>query len=173
MLRNKALTISILASVALAAGTALAAPKRVGGSEIWGAFVTGKGEDLTCFVHGVPKTKRGKYTRRGEVYVQVAHRPGEDVRDEVSITAGYTYKSDSEVDVDIDRRKFSLFTYGGNAWTKDAKEDRTFVRALIRGRRMVVRGRSSRNTLTTDTYTLNGFTAAYREASRACKVPVS
>jgi len=47
------------------------------------------------------------------------------------------------------------------------------VRALIRGSRMVVRGRSARNTLTIDTYTLNGFSAAYRLASRACNVSTS
>jgi len=38
---------------------------------------------------------------------------------------------------------------------------------------MIVRGRSTRDTLTVDTYTLNGVTAAYRAASKACKAPTS
>ena len=174
MLRNKALTISILAGAGagLAAGGALAAPERVGGSDIWAAYATGKGKDRVCFVHGLPQSKRGKYKRRGVVYIQIAHRPADEVRDEVSITAGYTHKRDSTVGVEIDRVKFSLFTDRGTAWTEHAEMDRKFVRALIKGRRMVVKGRSSRNTLTTDTYTLNGFTAAYKAASRACGIPV-
>ena len=173
MLRKTALTIAVLAGAVLAAGAALAEPKRIGGSEVWGAFESGKGKQRICFVHGLPQSSRGKYKRRGEVYIQVAHRPAEDVRDVVSVTAGYTYKPASAVAIDIDGQKFSMFTDRGTAWIKSAEEDRKLVRALIKGRRMVVRGRSSRNTLTTDTYTLNGFTAAYRLASRACNVPIS
>lgn len=178
MFRNTALTISILAAgglaaAGLAAGTAAAEPKRIGGSNVWGAFEDGTGKGRTCFVHGIPQKKRGKYKSRGEVYIQIAHRPAEKVRDEVSVTAGYAYKKKSGVDIDIDGRKFAMFTNGGNAWVKAAKDDRKLVRALIRGSHMVVRGRSARNTLTTDTYTLNGFSAAYRLASRACNVPTS
>ncbi len=35
---------------------------------------------------------------------------------------------------------------------------------------MIVAGISSRGTLTTDTYSLNGFTAAYDAITRACGV---
>ena len=159
------------AVVALAAAAAPAAePSRVGGSDAWGAYRAGDARKRVCFVHGVPKESRGKYTRRGKTYLQVTHRPAEKVRNVASVTAGYIYKKGSRVDVVIDKRKYSLFTHGDTAWAEDGKTDRAIVRALIRGRTMTVKGRSTRNTLTTDTYSLNGFTKAYRAASKACRV---
>ena len=158
------------AALAFAAGQAGAAPKRVGGNEIWGAYQLGGGRKRICFVHGAPKQSRGKYKRRGKTFLQVTHRPGEKERDVASITAGYIFKKDSRVEFVVDGRKFSLFTHGDSAWGKDEKTDRAIVGALKKGRKLTVRGRSSRNTLTTDTYSLTGFTRAYLAASKACKV---
>ena len=166
MKRIASLSVPIL----VAAATAAAEPKKVGGGETWSAYRDGSGRNLVCFVHGEPKKKTGKYKRRGAVHIQVAHWPGRKLRDQVSVTAGYVYKKGSTVEARVDGTKFTLFTDGGNAWLDNPANDRKFVRALKKGRTMVVRGRSSRNTLTTDTYTLGGFTAAHRAASRACKV---
>ncbi len=152
------------------AGAPAAEPKRIGGSDAWGAYQAGNGKKRVCFVHGAPRESRGKYKRRGKTYLQVTHRPAEKVRHVASITAGYIFKKGSRVDVTIDKRKYSLFTHGDTAWAEDGKTDRAIVKALIRGRKMTVKGRSTRNTLTTDTYNLNGFTNAYKAASKACKV---
>ena len=158
------------ALLALAASPAAAQPKRIGGSDAWGAYQSGAGKKRVCFVHGAPEKSRGKYTRRGKTYVQVTHRPGEKVRDVASVTAGYIYKKDGRVEFVVDGRKFSLFTHGDTAWGEDGKTDRAIVRALMKGKRLTVKARSSRNTLTTDIYSLAGFTKAYRAASKACKV---
>ncbi len=162
----------VLATLAAALAGTAAEAKELGHAKSWKAFEDGAGPARVCFVYASPQKSVGKYTRRGAVSIQVAHRPAEKIRDEVSITAGYTYKKNSRVAIDIDGAKFRMFTDGGYAWLDNAKADGNFVRALIKGRRMVVRGRSSRNTRTTDIYDLAGFTAAYRLASRACKVSV-
>ena len=156
--------------LALAASPADSAPKRVGGTDAWGAYQAGTGKKRVCFVHGAPQKSEGKYKRRGETYLQVSHRPAEKVRDVASVTAGYIYKKDSRVEIRIDGRKFSLFTHGDTAWGEDEKTDRALLAALKKGNEMTVRGRSSRNTLTTDSYTLAGFTRAYNAASKACKL---
>ena len=158
------------AVLALAAGWAEAAPKFIAGNDHWGAYQSGAGSKRTCFVHGAPEKSRGKYTRRGKTYLQVTHRPGEKERHVASVTAGYIYKKGSGVELVVDGRKFSLFTHGDTAWGKDEKTDREIVRALKKGKKATVKGRSSRNTLTTDSYSLAGFTKAYRAASKACKV---
>ncbi|MDP6574148.1 MAG: hypothetical protein QGI63_04470 [Rhodospirillales bacterium] len=44
------------------------------------------------------------------------------------------------------------------------------VGAMKRGLEMVVRGTSSRSTLTEDTYLLSGFTAAHAAIAKACGV---
>ncbi len=161
---------TVAVAVVAAAAVSAAEPKRVGGTDIWGGYRAGDGKKRVCFVHGAPEQSRGKYKRRGKTYLQVTHRPGEKERDVASLTAGYVYKKGSEVQIDIDGNKFALFTHGDTAWAKDEKTDRAIVKALIRSGKMTVRGRSTRNTLTTDTYSLTGFTRAYRAASKACKI---
>ena len=52
----------------------------------------------------------------------------------------------------------------------EVKDDKALVRAMIRGVTMIVRGTSSRGTLTIDTYSLRGFTAAHEAIGVACKV---
>ena len=98
----------------------------------------------------------------------MTHNPGEGTYNVVSVTAGYDYQSGSETEVDIDGRDFALFTRGGISWAYDARGDTNLVEAMRRGNRMVVRGTSSRGTLTTDTYSLSGFTAAYNAIEKAC-----
>ena len=124
-------------------------------------------------MHGAPTEKKGNYSKRGDVYIQITHRPGDKIRDEVSVTAGYTYKEDAPVIVNIHGSRFEMFTKGDNGWLSSTDDDGKLVQAMIKGAKMEVRGRSTRNTLTVDTYSLSGFTAAYRAASRACNLPTS
>ena len=72
------------------------------------------------------------------------------------------------VSVDVDGKKFKLFTKGGNAWATDASADKALVAAMKAGRRMIIKGTSSRGTLTTDTYSLSGLTAAIKAIDKAC-----
>ena len=97
--------------------------------------------------------------------------PAEKRIGEVSIQAGYTYKKGSNVNITIDGKKsFKLFTSNGYAWTYESADDRTLVAAMRAGNSMVIKGTSSRGTLTTDTYSLSGFTAAYKAINKACGV---
>jgi len=157
-----------LGAIACLSSDALAQRKTIGTFSDWTAFADGSGASRICYVGSVPKKAEGKYTRRGDTYTLVSHRPGEKVFGEVSVEAGYTYKSDSEVIVDIDGKKFKLFTKGGNAWARDANADKAIVAAMKAGRRMIIKGTSSRGTLTTDTYSLSGITAAYKAIDKAC-----
>ena len=158
----------MLGALACLTSDALAQRKTIGTFSDWTAFSDGSGGSRICYVGSVPKKAEGKYTRRGDTYTLVSHRPGEKVFGEVSVEAGYTYKPNSEVAVDIDGKKFKLFTKGGNAWATDATADKAIVAAMKSGRRMAIKGTSSRGTLTTDTYSLSGITAAYNAIDKAC-----
>lgn len=165
----------IILYVCLALGAATFLPssawaqrKTIGTFSDWTAFADGSGDSRICYVGSVPKKAEGKYTRRGDTYTLISHRPGERVFGEVSVEAGYTYKPDSEVIVDVDGKKFKLFTKGGNAWASDAAADKEIVAAMKAGRQMIIKGTSSRGTLTTDTYSLSGITAAYNAIDKAC-----
>lgn len=163
------IVISALVAVALglAAASAMAAQQTLGSFQDWTAFTDGS-ERRICYVGSVPKKKEGNYTVRGDTYVLATHRPNEKVFGEISVEAGYTYKPGSEVEINIDGQTFKLFTQGGNAWAYDEKADRALVDAMRAGRQMIVKGTSTRGTLTTDTYSLSGFSGALQSIDKAC-----
>lgn len=171
-IRWKCLKILVLFAVlpAMLAGSpaAAAARKLVASYLDWNAFAeTDRGRKV-CYVEADPRRERGRYRRRGDAYIQVIHRPRSG-REDVAVIAGYKYKRRSKVTVKIGPRRFRLVPDGDTAWTRRKTNTRRIVRAMRKGRRMEVRGRSSRGTLTTDTYSLIGFTDALKAARRSCR----
>ncbi len=163
--------VPVLALAALApASLAAEEGKLLGTYGEWGAQTFKEGGKTGCSIWSKPDKETGKYKRRGEVFVYVTHRPWAKRTHEVSFAIGYTFKPDSEVEVEIGGRKFTLFTDGDSAWNREKKTDRAMVKAMRAGSRMTVKGTSSRDTLTKDIYSLTGFTAAHNAANKACKV---
>ena len=134
----------------------------------WHAFQYMENGNRVCYMASRPTREEGNYTRRGDVFVLVTHRPAENSRDVVSFITGYTYQADSQVTVSIGGQNFELFTEDDTAWTRDAATDGRLVAAMRSGTQMTVRGTSDRGTQTTDTYSLFGFTDTQGEINRAC-----
>jgi len=136
----------------------------------WTAYTYQEDGKPVCYIASKPVRSEGNYKTRGEVLALVTHRPSENANDVVSIVAGYAYQSDSDAVVQIGPRRFNAFTFGERAWARDAQTDKTMVDAMVKGNSMSVRGTSSRGTLTVDTFSLQGFTAAYKAISDSCGV---
>jgi len=134
----------------------------------WEGYSEMEASKQVCFMGSEPQKSVGKYTRRGQVYVLITHRPVEKSFNVVSITTGYTFKENSEVSIVIGKRTFKLQPSGGHAFTVDSKDDNALVGAMIRGSSMIIKGISSRGTHTTDTYSLKGFSATHKAISKAC-----
>jgi invasion protein IalB len=144
--------------------------KRVGSFGDWSAFQFSEDGSPACYMSSEPTKASGDYTKRGEIFAIVTHRPAEKRIGEVSIIAGYAYKKGSMVAVAIGNQKFELFTQEDGAWALDAPSDKKLIQAMKKGNRMVVKGTSTRGTVTTDTYSLKGFTKAYRAIGKACGI---
>ena len=142
----------------------------LGQNDKWEAFSNRQAGKTVCYIGSEPTEMRGKYKKRGASYAMVTHRPSEKSLNVVSIKAGYQHKAGSDVKVIIGKYRFKLFTAVGWAFAYDTKADNALVKAMKRGAEMIVKGVSSRGTLTTDRYSLKGFTAAYRIIGRACKL---
>jgi len=136
----------------------------------WEAFTDKDGDNTICYIGSEPKKMRGKYKKRGASYVLITHRPAEKSKNVISIRAGYRHKRGSGVSGIIGERHFKLFTREGWAFAPDADADNALVIAMMRGVTMTVKGVSSRGTKTNDTYSLRGFTAAYRAIGKVCKI---
>lgn len=139
-----------------------------------GDWIVTKGSEAgkpLCYMSAAPQTSKGNYTKRGKVYAIITHRPAEQSIGVVSFQAGYPLKKDASVSVSIDAKKtFNLFTQGEFAWTREAGDDQALIKAMRAGNKMVVKGTSARGTLTTDSYSLKGFTAALKATNKACGV---
>lgn len=152
----------------LAEPAAAQAIERISNHQDWSAFRYKQDGETVCYMASTPKKSEGDYTSRGDVFAIVTHRPASNRIGEVSISAGYAYQKGSSVRLKIGADSWDLFTDGGTAWAPTAPEDQAIVKAMRAGSSMTVKGTSSRGTLTTDTYSLLGFSKAYGAISQAC-----
>ncbi|MEQ8331609.1 invasion associated locus B family protein [Nisaea sp.] len=163
---------SLLLGLALVVGaTSIAVaqePQTIGRNSDWIAYTYESAGKTVCYMASTPTKAEGNYSKRGHIYALVTHHPDADSQGEFSIVTGYTYKPDSEVDVEIGGQKFSLFTDKDRAWAPDAKTDASIVTAMIKGSKMTVSGMSTRGTKTEDTYSLRGFTATKKLIDGKC-----
>ena len=176
-MKRKLIGIGALIAQAIALPVLAADPEVLGQFTDWTAFRDAENGKPLCYIGSLPKQAEGDYTRRGRHYVVVALRPAESANGVVTVEAGYPYKLKSRVSVVIDgEERFELFTRNrkndgnGDAWAEDDAADAALVAAMTAGGQMVVKGTSQRGTLTTDTYSLSGFTRAYKAILEACGV---
>lgn len=157
-------------ALAGAARAQAAEPKLIGEYGAWSAYTLVEGGQKSCYMVSKPASAKGDYTSRGDVYALVTHRPAKNTKDVFTYITGYTYKSKSEASISVDGKRFELFTQDDTAWTPDAVSDSALALAIRKGSKMVVKGTSSRGTLTTDTFSLKGSGDAYEAISKACGV---
>lgn len=136
----------------------------------WTAYRFEENGNPVCYMASQPVKAEGNYTRRGQIFAMITHRPAEGSRNVFSYLTGYTYREGSTVEARIGGQTFTLRTRGNTAWTPDAETDEKLSRAIKAGNTMTVVGTSSRGTLTTDTISLRGSTAAHNAISEACGV---
>ena len=112
---------------------------------------------------------------RGDIFITLTHRPGQGVRNEVAVSVGYPFSAQSNPFAKIGNTEFNFFTgiQARNsaddwAWLRKLDQQERLVTAMKRGRTLVFKGTSARNTLTTDTYSLSGVTAATKALDAAC-----
>ena len=146
-------------------------PEVLGTYGDWKAFYWNLDEGNVCSILSYPKKEEGKYTRRGKVVAQVTRREENSSTGVVSFQAGYPIKEGSEIKINIDGKPFGVFDFLQDqiAWTSDPEVDGMLIKAMQRGTPMIIKGVSSRGTNTKDTYSLRGFTAAYKAISKICK----
>ncbi|PUB18462.1 invasion associated locus B family protein [Yoonia sediminilitoris] len=145
---------------------------RVAANTDWSVFVESNPNE--CWAVSAPKetvnTRDGNVVtvRRGDIRLIVFYRPGKGVNGQVMFAGGYPFADGSTVDLKIDDTTFQMFTEGEFAWPATPEDDAKFVAAMKRGATAIATGRSGRGTVTQDTFSLLGFTAAVEEAETRC-----
>jgi hypothetical protein len=161
--------IPLTALVLSLASPALAGEQRLMDAfDAWEAYVFTENGSKVCYMASQPGNAQGNYTKRGDSFALITHRPADNTRNVFSYIAGYPYKAGSEVKLKIDDQVFNLFTQDETAWAPDAETDSKIAAAIKSGSSMVVTGTSSKGTVTTDTYSLKGSVKAYEKITDEC-----
>ena len=97
MMRRAAL--AGLAALMSASPGVAAETKLIGKFAGWDAAAGDIGKSRTCYISSLPRKSAGKYKKRGEASITIAHWPVRRRFNEVTVVAGYRYKNKSEVAV--------------------------------------------------------------------------
>ena len=132
-------------------------------------------EPKECWAVSAPKetvnTRDGRVVsvRRGEILLMAFFRPAAGVKGQLGFTGGYPFAGGSTVTMDVDGAQYELFTEGEWAWPASVADDGKIIAAMKRGSNAVLTARSARGTVTKDSFSLLGFTAALDEADKRCQ----
>jgi len=147
-----------------------AEPKLIGQHGDWTAYMFMENNSKVCYMVSQPRKSEGNYSKRGDVFALITHRPAEKSKNVFSYIAGYPYKPGSEATVIVNNQNFRLFTQDDSAWASDEATDNKITDAIKRGNSLVVKGSSARGTETADTFGLSGSSAAHKAISAECGV---
>ena len=143
--------------------------KLIATSKAWSAYTTVKNKIKTCFIVSEPIKSNGKYDKknRGKPFVFVTNIKG-GTSHEVSIVAGFKFKSNFDVILDIDGKKTNLFPVDDRAWSESANVDRRLVQSMRKGKKLKVTGTSTPGNKIIDTYSLSGLTKTLNLIDKSC-----
>ena len=121
-----------------------------------------------CYIGSLPISSDLPETKkRGENYILVYKIIGSD-ENIVQVEAGYQYNLDENIVVKIDDTSFKFYSTEDSSETAWTDNDDKVIYAMKKGLELVLSGQSSRGTITNDTYTLKGFTAAINKLNKDC-----
>ncbi len=143
------------------------APRSTGKYKNWESFSMETDKGKVCFAQSIPQKRAPSSITREQSRLFVSFRPGENIKDEISLTSGHNYKS-SSVTASSGKSRFSFFSQNNFAWLLDEKEEKSFIKVMKRATNLIVKARTVKGAETTDHYSMMGFTKAYNTAKKTC-----
>jgi hypothetical protein len=139
-------------------------PTELGKFDDWIAAKHQESGQTVCYAFVRAKNSVPAVPGRGEVVLTVTERP--TGRDTVAISAGFTYRKDAAVTMQVDTTGLDFYTAQSNAF---AREGKAAVTAFQKAEQALSRSPGPRDGQTlVDTFSLRGFSAAYAAINKAC-----
>ena len=141
--------------------------KKIGKYKDWESMVVTEATGKVCFAQSSPILQAPKSNKR-DAKLFIAFRPAEKIIDEVSVTAGYEFNSNT-VTAQSGKNKFKFdIKEQGFAWITDFKIETRMISKMKKGSRIMITGYNQKGSQTIDHYSLLGFTKAYNTVKKAC-----
>ena len=141
--------------------------KKIGKYKDWESMVVTEATGKVCFAQSSPILQAPKSNKR-DAKLFIAFRPAEQIINEVSVTAGYEFSSNT-VTAQSGKNKFKFdIKEQGFAWIADTKIEFRMIKRMKKGSRIMITGYNQQGSQTIDHYSLLGFTKAYNATKKAC-----
>ncbi len=142
--------------------------KKMGTHKDWETYVMNNEKGKVCFTQSKPVLQSPKSKSR-EARLFVSFRPGENITNEISITAGYDFNKKNIVTVVSGKNKYKFDLMQDRfAWMTSKKLEKKMIRTMKKGSRIMVTGHNQNGSQTKDHYSLLGFTKAYNASKANC-----
>ncbi|MBM5781974.1 MAG: hypothetical protein FJ368_00955 [Pelagibacterales bacterium] len=132
----------------------------------WSVFKTKKKDKTICYIASIPIKKEGNYTKRGDAYFLVNNIIND--ADEITVSSGFFYQEESNVEISFGSKKFYLFPHLTLAWANDKNDDIDIIKQMQKSEEMIVSGIAKNGKVVNDTYSLIGFVPAYSKMKEIC-----
>jgi len=133
----------------------------------WQAFTATTDQGKICFAQSKPKTRSPKNFKRESSKLFVTFRPQENIKNEVSVTSGYIYKT-STVKAKSGKNNYTFFSKKDFAWIADEKREEKFIKLMKRASNIMLTANEPKGSQTVDHYSMIGFSKAYETAKKNC-----
>jgi invasion protein IalB len=129
----------------------------------WTAATYGSGSSEACYAFTTAQASAPAIAGRGAVMLTVTERSA--AKDEVTLTAGYTYPKKAVVSLDAGSGPISFYTDGGTAFTSS---NTAAITAFQQGSTAIAKSSAPGGVTVTDNFSLAGFSDAYSAITAAC-----
>ena len=162
----------------------------------WSVYVGQAGKGRICYALAQPKTREPASLNRDPGYAFISDRPAEGVRNEVSFIMGFDIaaggdnseakpeakpakhasKSTSKAKAQslvapvasVEETSFEMLAKGGNLWVKNAARESELIAVMRKGTKLTVKASSLKGHVSTDVYSLAGFSQAMDRLLKEC-----
>ncbi|MFG1229106.1 invasion associated locus B family protein [Xanthobacter autotrophicus DSM 597] len=134
----------------------------------WSVYVSTSSPKV-CYAISQPKTRAPEGLKRDPAYFFISTRPGENVKNEVTVTVGFPLKEGSDATLTVGNATLQLYTKDEGAWVRNVADESKLVDAMKRGKDLTVASTSLRGNVTTDKYSLVGLAQALDRVAQECK----
>ncbi|MBD1168439.1 hypothetical protein IDH29_04575 [Pelagibacterales bacterium SAG-MED06] len=142
--------------------------KKIGKYKDWESMVVIEDTGKICFAQSSPILQSPKSNNKRDAKLFISFRPTDKIIDEVSVTAGYEFNSNT-VSAQSGKNKFKFdIKEQGFAWIADNKIEFRMIKRMKKGSRIMITGYNQKGSQTIDHYSLLGFTKAYNSAKKNC-----
>ncbi|MGL4974638.1 MAG: invasion associated locus B family protein [Bosea sp. (in: a-proteobacteria)] len=135
----------------------------------WQAFSAQPNAPKLCYALSKAVSRQPANLKDVEGLLFVSTRPGQGVRNEISLVMNFDLKEDVEHQALVGDQRYAMAAKGKNLWLKNPAEEPRMLDAMRRGAELEIKATSKRGNATADKYALAGVAQAVKRAEEACK----